>query len=164
VVTPRRRVQGADIVHIFCAEEASTPIKSFSPELIVHPVIKLCVALNVRAALKAPEVWPLRSLCCWLRTHDNMSCATVRCRGEPASVDASVNLMKDWVDRLHALVVGPGLGRDASMLDAAMQVASKASRAGLPVVLDADGTRRFAALAITSVLVHLTRCNGVFAD
>ena len=30
---------GADLVHIFCCKEASTPIKSFSPELIVHPIL-----------------------------------------------------------------------------------------------------------------------------
>ncbi len=30
---------GADISHVFCHEEASAPIKSFSPDLIVHPVI-----------------------------------------------------------------------------------------------------------------------------
>lgn len=32
--------QGADIAHILCAEEAAIPIKSFSPEVIVHPVLK----------------------------------------------------------------------------------------------------------------------------
>lgn len=32
---------GADLVHIFCTREASVPIKSFSPEPIVHPVLDL---------------------------------------------------------------------------------------------------------------------------
>lgn len=30
---------GADIVHVFCPEDASIPIKSYSPELIVHPIL-----------------------------------------------------------------------------------------------------------------------------
>lgn len=30
---------GADIVHIFCAQSAAIPIKSYSPELIVHPLL-----------------------------------------------------------------------------------------------------------------------------
>jgi ATP-dependent NAD(P)H-hydrate dehydratase len=30
---------GADISHIFCSEEAATPIKCFSPEFIVHPCL-----------------------------------------------------------------------------------------------------------------------------
>jgi ATP-dependent NAD(P)H-hydrate dehydratase len=29
---------GADLAHIFCCKEAATAIKSYSPELIVHPV------------------------------------------------------------------------------------------------------------------------------
>jgi ATP-dependent NAD(P)H-hydrate dehydratase len=32
--------KGADIVHIFCAEGAATPIKCYSPEIIVHPLLK----------------------------------------------------------------------------------------------------------------------------
>ena len=30
---------GADLVHVFCEREAATVIKSYSPELIVHPVL-----------------------------------------------------------------------------------------------------------------------------
>ena len=30
---------GADLVHIFCTEKAGTAIKSYSPELIVHPCV-----------------------------------------------------------------------------------------------------------------------------
>jgi len=30
---------GADLTYIFCAKEAGIPIKSYSPELIVLPVI-----------------------------------------------------------------------------------------------------------------------------
>lgn len=31
--------QGADLTHVFCAREAASVIKSYSPELIVHPVL-----------------------------------------------------------------------------------------------------------------------------
>ncbi|KAK4313909.1 hypothetical protein Pmani_014771 [Petrolisthes manimaculis] len=30
---------GADLVHVFCQREAGVPLKSFSPELMVHPVL-----------------------------------------------------------------------------------------------------------------------------
>lgn len=30
---------GADISHIFCTQEAATPIKCYSPEFIVHPCL-----------------------------------------------------------------------------------------------------------------------------
>lgn len=29
---------GADLAHVFCSKQAAGPIKSYSPELIVHPV------------------------------------------------------------------------------------------------------------------------------
>jgi len=56
---------GADLVHVFCCKDAAPVIKSYSPELIVHPL------------LDAPN---------------------------------AVNEIKFWLDRLHALVIGPGLG------------------------------------------------------
>eukprot|EP00897_Mesotaenium_endlicherianum_P008368 jgi/Mesen1/755/ME000110S_11022 len=31
---------GADLSHVFCAKDAAVVIKSYSPELIVHPVLK----------------------------------------------------------------------------------------------------------------------------
>lgn len=32
--------QGADLSHVFCTKDAATVIKSYSPELIVHPVLE----------------------------------------------------------------------------------------------------------------------------
>lgn len=29
---------GADLAHIFCSRDAAGPIKTYSPELIVHPI------------------------------------------------------------------------------------------------------------------------------
>ncbi len=31
--------QGADLSHVFCTKDAAPVIKSYSPELIVHPVL-----------------------------------------------------------------------------------------------------------------------------
>ncbi|URE09391.1 hypothetical protein MUK42_24275 [Musa troglodytarum] len=33
-------MQGADLSHVFCTKDAATVIKSYSPELIVHPVLE----------------------------------------------------------------------------------------------------------------------------
>ncbi|CAK7288924.1 ATP-dependent (S)-NAD(P)H-hydrate dehydratase [Vulpes lagopus] len=63
---------GADLSHVFCTREAAPVIKSYSPELIVHPV------------LDSPSA-----------VHD----------------------VEEWLPRLHALVVGPGLGRDNILLE-----------------------------------------------
>ena len=32
-------LQGADLVHVFCPEDAAPVLKSYSPELIVHPLL-----------------------------------------------------------------------------------------------------------------------------
>ena len=31
---------GGDLAHIFCSKSAASPIKTYSPELIVHPVFE----------------------------------------------------------------------------------------------------------------------------
>uniref|UniRef100_A0A0E0MEP2 ATP-dependent (S)-NAD(P)H-hydrate dehydratase n=1 Tax=Oryza punctata TaxID=4537 RepID=A0A0E0MEP2_ORYPU len=33
-------IQGADLSHVFCTRDAATVIKSYSPELIVHPILE----------------------------------------------------------------------------------------------------------------------------
>ena len=101
---------GADLAHVFCAREAATPIKSYSPELIVHPVF-------VTSQQAAADVGVARA----------------------AVVDKAVKAVCDWFPRLSALVVGPGLGRDELMLECVAQVVERARAAGLPVVLDGDG-------------------------
>lgn len=33
-------LQGADLSHVFCTKDAAPVIKSYSPELIVHPILE----------------------------------------------------------------------------------------------------------------------------
>ncbi|KAM8976743.1 ATP-dependent (S)-NAD(P)H-hydrate dehydratase [Pelodytes ibericus] len=85
---------GADLSHVFCTKDAATVIKSYSPELIVHPVLD----------------------------HPN-----------------AVLEIEKWLPRLHTIVIGPGLGRDDSILESAKGVIEKAKAKGIPIVIDADG-------------------------
>ncbi|XP_064535112.1 ATP-dependent (S)-NAD(P)H-hydrate dehydratase [Drosophila montana] len=85
---------GADLSHVFCHTEAATVIKSYSPDLIVHPVLDR---------------------------------------------DDAVELIKPWIDRLHVLVIGPGLGRDSRILKTATDVMKLCLEIGKPIVIDADG-------------------------
>jgi len=89
---------GADLSHVFCTRDAGAPIKSYSPDLIVHPVL--------------PD-------------------------SSTGSVDDAEKVIK-WFPALHALVVGPGLGRDSVTLDATARILKAARKAGLPVVMDGD--------------------------
>ena len=46
--------------------------------------------------------------------------------------------LKAWIKPLHALVIGPGLGRDPLVLSCAMAVITAARERDLPIVLDGD--------------------------
>lgn len=85
---------GADLVHIFCTRDASVPIKSFSPEPIVHPV------------LDQPD---------------------------------SIKQIKPWLDRLHVILIGPGLGRDEKIFKTVVELISICREMRKPLVIDADG-------------------------
>lgn len=85
---------GADLTHVFCAREAAPVIKSYSPELIVHPVL---------------------------------------------DSSGAVEEVEKWLPRLHALVVGPGLGRDSLLLNNVRGILEATKARDIPVVIDADG-------------------------
>ncbi|XP_054430373.1 ATP-dependent (S)-NAD(P)H-hydrate dehydratase isoform X2 [Pteronotus mesoamericanus] len=85
---------GADLSHVFCTREAAPVIKSYSPELIVHPV------------LDRPD---------------------------------AVHEVERWLPRLHALVVGPGLGREDALLKNVEGILEASKARAIPVVIDADG-------------------------
>ncbi|KAK3099405.1 hypothetical protein FSP39_003890 [Pinctada imbricata] len=63
---------GADLSHVFCTEASAPVIKSYSPELIVHPIL------------------------------------------DHSDVETEAD---QWLARMHAVVVGPGLGRDKTILE-----------------------------------------------
>ncbi|AEY95573.1 FACR055Wp [Eremothecium gossypii FDAG1] len=97
-------LMGSDLVHVLCEWNAATPIKAYSPDLMVHPHLR-----------------------------DSSSLA----RGlEPAT-----EAVRALVDRVHVLVLGPGLGRDPAMLRSVagiLEYVADKHEGGIPVVLDAD--------------------------
>lgn len=97
---------GADLTHVFCTESAAPVIKSYSPELIVHPLLS------------------------------------------PATIDQAL----PWIDRLHVVVVGPGLGREQQTFDAVTAMIEECRKLQKPLVIDADG------------LFLITKNPGLIAD
>ncbi|KAL5013029.1 hypothetical protein ScPMuIL_011580 [Solemya velum] len=85
---------GSDLSHVFCTHDSATVIKSYSPELIVHPVL------------------------------DHIT---------------SVSEVSKWLPRMHSLVLGPGLGRSAKILNNAQGILEEAKKENIPIVIDADG-------------------------
>lgn len=51
----------------------------------------------------------------------------------------AVRDVEQWLPRLHALVVGPGLGRDDALLENVKGILEASKARGIPVVIDADG-------------------------
>lgn len=81
-------------MHLFCGRDAAIPIKSYSPEVMVHPVLD-----------------------------------------DPTD---PIKLIKPWLDRLHVLVIGPGLGRDPTVFATIRRVIALCRELKKPLVVDAD--------------------------
>lgn len=79
-------------------------IKSYSPNLMVHP---------------------------YMRQQKNLS--------QDESIDSVSDNVVAMLDRLHVIVVGPGLGRDPAMQETCARVLKEARKKGVSFVLDADG-------------------------
>ncbi|XP_011845176.1 PREDICTED: ATP-dependent (S)-NAD(P)H-hydrate dehydratase isoform X5 [Mandrillus leucophaeus] len=52
---------------------------------------------------------------------------------------SAVDEVEKWLPRLHALVVGPGLGRDDALLRNVQGILEASKARDIPVVIDADG-------------------------
>lgn len=103
---------GADLAYIFCAQEAALAIKSYSPELMVTSVY---TAERFDAALDDG-------------TKEEQN----------ALVDSMVEHVVSYMERLHVLVMGPGLGRCPLVFQATARIIQEAMQRNLTIVLDAD--------------------------
>lgn len=89
---------GADMSHILCSSGAAPVIKTYSPNLMVHPYL-----------------------------HDEGNSSQLSSKIEPL------------LERMHVVLIGPGLGRDKAMLNQVAQIIGLARAKKLPLVIDADG-------------------------
>ncbi|OLL23484.1 ATP-dependent (S)-NAD(P)H-hydrate dehydratase [Neolecta irregularis DAH-3] len=94
---------GADMAHVICEPGAGMVIKSYSPDLIVHPLMRQST------------------------------------RQEETSTDKMVSEITSLLERLHVVVIGPGLGRDDLMQKTAAGVIKAAVDRNMGIVIDADG-------------------------
>ncbi|RWS31144.1 ATP-dependent (S)-NAD(P)H-hydrate dehydratase-like protein [Leptotrombidium deliense] len=84
---------GCDLIYVFCTKDAAPVIKSYSPELMVYPLLDSSNALE----------------------------------------EISMILPK-----MHSVVIGPGLGRNESLLSTVGGIINKVKDMDLPMILDAD--------------------------
>lgn len=99
---------GCDMSHVICTPAAAAVIKTYSPNLMVHPL---------------------------MRSSPSSLAASITADTDPKQIaDRIIALL----DRLHVLVIGPGLGRDPLMQETCAHVIRAARERGMPMVLDAD--------------------------
>lgn len=92
---------GSDLSHVFCTEGAATVIKSYSPELIVHPYLADSHDLSEEVTISPPSlVWLLRVLACLRMSHRLYSWhlwrGSILCR----QVLAGIRGKRPWIGQL----------------------------------------------------------------
>ncbi|VVT51408.1 uncharacterized protein SAPINGB_P003086 [Magnusiomyces paraingens] len=101
---------GADMSHIICERNAATAIKSYSPNLMVHPYL-----------------------------FDSASQKQYAAYGVPTDQESVIQKVLSVIDRVHVVVVGPGLGRDKVLLETTARIIQEVIKRSKPIVIDADG-------------------------
>ncbi|CAG7879589.1 unnamed protein product [Brassica rapa] len=101
---------GADLSHVFCTKDAAPVIKSYSPELIVHPVLEESYTISQFSEDEKRKVQ-----------------------------DKVIGEVDKWMERFDCLVIGPGLGRDPFLLECVSKIMLLAKKSNVPFVVDGDG-------------------------
>lgn len=101
---------GADLSHVFCTKDAAPVIKSYSPELIVHPVLEESYTISQFSEEEKRKV-----------------------------EDKVIGEVDKWMERFDCLVIGPGLGRDPFLLECVSKIMLLAKKSNVPFVVDGDG-------------------------
>lgn len=104
---------GSDLSYVFCAQEASIPIKCYSPELMVAGVYSATDFDEALEEQNKPE--------------------------QDRLVAKMIAEVVSMMDRMHVLVIGPGLGRCPLVFRATAQIMKVGMERNLPMVVDADG-------------------------
>ncbi|KAI0404870.1 H-hydrate dehydratase [Xylaria palmicola] len=101
---------GCDMSHVICTPNAGAVIKTYSPNIMVHPLMRQTPPPSEASSTPAADK-------------------------DPEQVSGRIIEM---LSRLHVLVIGPGLGRDPLMHETCARVLAAARERRMPVVLDAD--------------------------
>ncbi|XWS13587.1 hypothetical protein CRYUN_Cryun36dG0050100 [Craigia yunnanensis] len=101
---------GADLSHVFCTEGAATVIKSYSPELIVHPILEESYSISDLDDEERRQISKM-----------------------------ILSEFDKWMEKFDCLVIGPGLGRDPFLLECVSKIMTHARQSNVPIVVDGDG-------------------------
>lgn len=117
---------GCDLVTIHCAKEALIPLKSYSPELMVEGVYSAyefdgLIDHHVDSSNNHHE-------------EDMFEKEEIQ-----SKVNDMVRKVTSSFQRMHAIIIGPGLGRCPIVMKATAIIIQEAMKQNLNIVLDADG-------------------------
>ncbi|OHE98133.1 carbohydrate kinase [Colletotrichum orchidophilum] len=138
---------GCDMSHVICTPGAASVIKTYSPNLMVHPLMR-----------QTPS--------------DAAPSGSQDAATDPEKISGPII---DMLSRLHVLVIGPGLGRDPLMQETVARVIRAARDRSIPLVLDADAllvvqkdpslVRGYALAVLTPNVVEFSRlCKALEVD
>lgn len=105
---------------MFCTKDAAPVIKSYSPELIVHPLLE--ESYTIRFIFFS---CPITSIYSYANFYLLISSPLGHCYYENSGLSdqerrfISQNVLVEvdkWMERFDCLVIGPGLGRDPFLL------------------------------------------------
>ena len=151
---------GADLAFVFCAKEAEIPIKSYSPELMVASVYNAAefdALVSKEQKLRSEIQEEMVGDYATSAEKDENSLAKVEEKQEQL-IQEMVSSVVETFDRLHVLIVGPGLGRCPLVLRAAAKIIAEAKERKLPMVIDADGLYLLTLKENTGLVAGYDRC------
>ncbi|EMG50271.1 hypothetical protein SBY92_003615 [Candida maltosa Xu316] len=122
---------GADLSHVICEKAAAPVIKSYSPDLMVHPY--LLDLDNPILNIPDNEINDLRKIPLeeLVKKNDNAVLNKI-------IDDLVLPKITSLLNRIDIVVVGPGFGRDPLMLKSLIRIIEEIKVLNLPIILDAD--------------------------
>ncbi len=127
---------GADLAYVFSAKQAVIPIKCYSPEVIVTAfyddelAVKICPPAFSEGQVQSQDG----------HAEEGAEAAAAARQMFMDGAARMSSVITASLPRVHSLIVGPGLGRNAQVLQAVLLVLQQVRmrQPELPVVVDAD--------------------------
>ncbi|KAI3402479.2 hypothetical protein KGF56_004720 [Candida oxycetoniae] len=122
---------GADLSHVICEKQAALVIKSYTPDLMVHPY--LLDLENPLVKIGDDELKNIRKLSIediLNSTNDGVLNRIID--------DLVLPKVQTLLDKTDIIVVGPGFGRDPLMLKTLVRIVEEVKVLNKPIIFDAD--------------------------
>ncbi|EDK46634.1 hypothetical protein PVL30_005545 [Lodderomyces elongisporus] len=121
---------GADLSHVICEKQAAPVIKSYTPDLMVHPY--LLDLENPSLKIDDDELHRLKNLSIEEILESNSGVLT------KIIDDLILPKVQTLLSKSDIVVVGPGFGRDPLMLKTLVRIIEEIKVLNKPLILDAD--------------------------